>query len=142
MSESRYHKVRSDQVIAVRFRMKASSDEVVAHLLDSVRGTDLSLLKVFGDGDRMYPFEGPDLAWSLSASSWRAELFWRSPTLMSGWRLEVFLKRAEIFLETPGRVRLEIGGGRRNPREAVRGVRRTRPLGAGDEVRTPVDKKS
>ena len=86
---------------------EASADEVVAHLLDSVRGTELALLKVFGDGDRVYPFESPDLAWSLSASSWRAELFWHSPTFMSGWRLEIFLKRAEIFLGLPGRVRRE-----------------------------------
>ena len=122
MSESRYHKVRSEQVIAVRFRMKASADEVVAHLLEVVRGTNLSLLKVFGDGDRVYPFEGPDLAWSESASSWRAELFWHSHTLVSGGGLELFLKRAKIFLETPGRVRLEIGGGQRNPREDVHRV--------------------
>ncbi len=119
MSDSRHHKVRSDQVIAVRFRMKASSDEVVAHLLHSARGTDLSLLTVFGDGDRVYPFEGRNPA--RSASSWRAELFWHSPTLMSGWILEIFLKRAEIFLEVPGGVGLELGGGQRNPREEIVG---------------------
>ncbi len=140
MPESRYHKVRSEQIIAVRFRMKASSDEVVAHLLEAVRGTELSLLKVFGDGDRVYPSEGRDPA--RSASSWRAELFWDSPTLMSGRRLEVFLKRAEVFLELPGGVGLELGGGQRNPREDVRGVRRARLLGASDEVRTLLDKKS
>ena len=142
MPESRYHKVRSEQIIAVRFRMKASSDEVVAHLLEAVRGTELTLLKVFGDGDRVYPFEGRDPARSLSASSWRAELFWHSPTLMSGRRLEVFLKRAEVFLELPGGVGLELGGGQRNPREDVRGVRRARLFGAGDEVRTLLDEKS
>ena len=141
MPESRYHEARSEEVIAVRFRMKASADEVVAHLLKAVRGTDLTLLKVFGDGDRVYPFEGRNPARSLSASSWRAELFWHSPTLMSGWRLEVFLKRAEIFLELRGRVRLELGAGQRNLREDVRGARRARLLGADDEVRTPLDKK-
>ena len=119
MSEARHHKNPDEQIIAVRFRMKASSDEVVAHLLEAVRGTDLTLHKVFADGDRVYPFEGPDLAWSESASSWRAELFWHSPTLMSEWRLEVFMKRAEIFLELPRRVRLELVGGRRNRREDV-----------------------
>ena len=82
MSESRDHKPPGEQIIAVRFRMKASSDEVVAHFFEAVRGTDLSLLKVFGDGDRVYPFEGRNRA--RSASSWRAELFWHSPTLMSG----------------------------------------------------------
>ena len=139
MSESRYLKA-PEQIIAVRFRIKASSDEVVAHLLEAVRGTDLSLLKVFGDGDRVYPFEGRNPA--RSASSWRAELFWHSPTLMSGWRLEVFLKRAKNFLELPGRVQLELGGGQRKPREDVRGVRRARLWRPGDEVRTPLDKKS
>ena len=142
MSETDYHEARSGQVFAVRFRVKASSDEVVAHLLEAVRGTELTLLKVFGNGDRVYPFEGPDLAWSESASSWRAELFGHSHTVMSGWQLEVFLKRAEIFLETPGQVRLEIGGGQRNPRENVRAVRRARLSGAGAEAPTPLDKKS
>ena len=113
MPESLYHKVRSEQIIAVRFRMKASSDEVVAHLLEAVRGTDLSLLTVFGDGDPVYPHE------VRSAFSWRAELFWQSPTHRSGWILEIFLKRAEIFLEVPGGVGLQLGGGQRNPREDV-----------------------
>jgi len=119
MSESRYHKVRSEQIIAVRFRMTASADEVVAHLLEAVRGTNLSLLKVIGDGDRVYPFEGRDPARSLGASSWRAELFWYSPTLMSAGGLELFLKRAKFFLEVPSGVRLELRGGQRNPREDV-----------------------
>jgi len=129
-------------IIAVRFRMKASADEVVAHLLEAVRGTEFTLPKVFDDGDRVYPFEGRDLAWSESASSWRAELFWHSPTLMSGGGLEIFLKRAKYFLDLPDRVRLEIGGGQRNPREDVRAVRRARLSGAGDEAPTPLDKKS
>jgi hypothetical protein len=116
--------------------MKASSDEVVAHLLEAARGTDLSLLTVFGDGDRVYPHE------VRSASSWRAELFWHSPTLVSGWQLEIFLKRAKFFLEVPSGVRLELGGGRRNPREYVSGVRRARLWRSGDEVPTPLDKKS
>ena len=140
MPESRYHKARSEQIIAVRFRMKASSDEVVAHLLEAVRGIDLSLLKLFGDGDRVYPFEGRNPA--RSASSWRAELFWHSPTLMSGWILEIFLKRAKFFLGLRDRVQLELGGGQRNPREDVRGVRRARLSEAGDEAPTPLDKKS
>ena len=140
MSESRQHERRSEQVIAVRFRMKASSDEVVAHLLEAVRGIDLSLLKVFGDGDRVYPFEGRNPA--RSASSWRAELFWHSPTLMSGWILEIFLKRAKFFLGLRDRVQLELGEGRRNLREYVGGVRRARLWRSGDEVPTPLDKKS
>ena len=117
MPESRHHEARGEQFIAIRFRMKASADEVVARLLDSVRQTDLSLLTVFGDGDLVYPLEGRNPA--RSASSWRAELFWRSRALNSGWHLEVFLKRAEFFLEVPGGVGLELGGGPRNPREDV-----------------------
>ena len=113
MSESRQHERRSEQVIAVRFRMKASSDEVVAHLLEAVRGTDLSLLMVFGDGDPVYPHE------VRSASSWRAELFWRSRAINAGWHLEAFLARAEFFLGLRDRVQLELGGGQRNPREDV-----------------------
>jgi hypothetical protein len=140
MSEAPYHTAPDEQIVAVRFRIKASSDEVVAHLLEAVRGTELTLLKVFGDGDRVYPFEDRNPA--RSASSWRAELFWHAPTLMSGWRLEVFLKRAKNFLELPGRVQLEMGGGQRNPREDVRGVRRARLWRPGDDARTPLDKKS
>ena len=119
MPESPYHEARSEQVFAVRFRVKASSDEVVAHLLEAVRGTELTLLKVFGDGDRVYPFEGRNPARSGSASSWRAELFWQSPTHRSGWILEIFLKRAKFFLGLGDRVQLELGGGPRNPREDV-----------------------
>ena len=73
MSETRYHTAPDEQILAVRFRMKASSDEVVAHLLEGARGTDLSLLEVFGDGDRVYPFEGRNPA--RSASSWGARGF-------------------------------------------------------------------
>ena len=119
MSESRYL-TAPEQIVAVRFRMKASADEVVARLLDAVRQTDLSLLRVFGDGDRAYPFEGRNPA--RSASSWRAELFWRSRALNSAWHLEAFLARARFFLKVPGGVRLELGGGQQNPREDVQNL--------------------
>lgn len=119
MLESRYHEARSEQVIAILFQKKASSDEVVARIRDSVRQTELSLLKVFGDGDRVYPFEGRNPV--RSASSWRVELFLRSGVLNAGSHLEVFLARAKFFLELPGGVGLEIGGSQRNPREDVRG---------------------
>ena len=133
MPESSCHGARDEQIIAIRFRMKASADDVVAGLLDAVRGTDLSLLQVFGDGDCV---EGRNSAWS--ASSWRAELFWHAPTLMSGLRLEVFLKRAEIFLDLPGGVRLELRGGQQDPREDVRGVRRARLWRPGNDAQTPL----
>ncbi len=115
MPESRYHEARGEQIIAIRFRMRASADDVVIRLLEAARRTDLSLLKVLGDGDRAYPFDGRNPA--RSASSWRAEFCWRSPVLNPGWQLEVFLSRAELWLELPGGVRLELGGGERNPRE-------------------------
>ena len=136
LPEPRHHQARGVQIVAVRFRKKTSVEEVVARLLEAVRRTDLFLLKVFGDGNRLYPFAGRNPA--RTASSWRAELSWSSAAV----DLEVFLKRAELFLELPGRLRLEIGGGRRNPREDVHRVRRARLSGAGDEAPTPLDKKS
>ena len=131
MPESRYDGERREQAIAIRFRMKGSSDEVVARILDSVRQTDLSLLKVVGDGRQVYPSE--DRNPSRSASSWRAELFWRSRALNSGGHLEAFLARAEFFLEVPGGVALELGGGKVNLGEDLPAVNRAQLLGAGDE---------
>ena len=112
MPEPRHDKARGVQIVAVRFRKKASVDEVVAHLLEAVRRTDLFLLKVFGDGNRLYPFAGQNPA--RTASSWRAEL-----SCAPGVNLEVFMARAELFLELPRGVRLEPGGGRRPLREDV-----------------------
>ena len=116
MAESRYSETPGEQTFAVRFHMNASANEVAARLLEAVRPTGLRLLQVFGDGNRVYPFDGQRPG--RSASSWRAEFFWHSPTLMSGWRLAAFLKRAEGFLGLPGRVRLEVG---RRPTESARG---------------------
>ena len=113
MPESRDHEARAEQIIGVRFRLKASADEVIPRLLDAVRRTDLSLLKVRGDGVRVYPVGGRNPAWS--ASSWRAELFWHSPALRLEWHLEDFLVRAELWLDSPGGVRLERGRGQRSP---------------------------
>lgn len=111
MHESHKHARRSGPLVAIHFRTNASSDEVVPQLFKAIRGTDLSLLAVFADGQRVHPSEVGEPA--RLASSWRAELFWHSPTLMSGWRLEVFLTRVKTFLELPGRPQLEIEGGRR-----------------------------
>ena len=113
LPEPRHHEARSVQIIAVRFTKETSVEEVVARLLEAVRRTDLFLLRVFGDGNRLYPFAGRNPA--RTASSWRADLSWSSPAV----DLEVFLKRAEIFLDLPGGVRLEPGGGRRPLREEV-----------------------
>lgn len=140
MFKSRYHKVSGVRTIAVRFQMNATADEVVARLLEAVQRTNLSLLKVFGDGNRLYPFDGQNPC--RSASSWRAEFFWRSGTPMSGWRLAVFLKRAKDSLELPGPVRLEVAGGQRDPREDVREVRPARLWWPGDDPQTPLDEKS
>ena len=68
MPESTHHEARGEQIIAFRFQTRASADYVVARLLEAVRGTDLSLLNVVGDGDRVYPSEGRNAA--RSASSW------------------------------------------------------------------------
>lgn len=77
MPQSRYHKARSEQVVAIRFRIEASAEEVIARLFEAIRGIELTLLKVVGDGHRVYPSEVGDP--DRSASSWRAELFWHSP---------------------------------------------------------------
>ena len=106
---------RGEEIIAVRFQMKESLEAVVDRLLEAVRRTDLSLHKVFGDGDLVYPVQGRDP--SPSASSWRAELVWRTPTLNQGWHLEAFLMRAELYLDLPGGVLLELGGDRPSTRE-------------------------
>ena len=114
MTESHKQEAGGTQIIAVHFQMDASADKVVARLLEAVRPTDVSLLKVFADGDRVYPFEGRDPA--LSASSWRAELYWGA---RAGLDLEDFLDRAERFLDCPGSVRLERGEDRWSLRAKV-----------------------
>ncbi len=119
MRESSYHEAPGEQIIAIHFRMKASIHEVVARIFDAIRETDLSLLKILGDGDRVYPSEDRKPVWR--ASSWRAELLWRSRALNSAHHLEVFLARAEFFLELPGGVQLELGGGQGNPLEDLVG---------------------
>lgn len=58
LPEPRHHEAREARIITIRFRMKASADHVVARLLEAVRPIDVSLLKVFGDGNRLYPFDG------------------------------------------------------------------------------------
>ena len=117
MPKSRNHETRGARSIAVRFQMRASADEVAARLLESVRRTDLSLLKVFGDGECVYPFTGRDPA--RTASEWRAELSWNHPAIKPGWFLELFLARAELFLELPGGMRLEAEANRTAQREEV-----------------------
>ena len=113
MPEPRHEEARDVQIITIRFRMKATVEEVVTGLLEAVRRTGFGLLRVGGDGNRVYPFAGRNPA--RTASSWRAELSRNSPTA----DLEVLVARAELFLEAPGRVRLEPGGGRRALRQEV-----------------------
>ena len=107
MPESRHHEARSVQIIAVRFRIETSVEEVVARLREAVRPIDVCLLKVFGDENQVYPFEGRNPA--RTASSWRAELYWGASA-----RLEDFLNRADPFLDCPGGVRLEADERRRS----------------------------
>jgi len=114
MPESGPHEAPSAEIIAVRFRMTAPAEEVVARLLEAIRPIDVSLLKVFGDGNPLYPFEGRNPA--RTASSWRAELYWGASA-----RLEDFLSRAENCLDCPGGVRLEADERRQSPRGQLEG---------------------
>ena len=107
MPKLRQEDTRGDQIIAIRFRVKEAADDVVARLLQAARRTDLSLVKVLGDGDLVYPFGGGNPA--RGASSWRAEFCWGSPALRQGWHLEAFMMRAELYLDLPGGVWMELG---------------------------------
>lgn len=118
MPEFLSHTAQDEGTITIRFGTPATADEVIARLLEAIRRTDLCLLSVFGDGDRFYPFEGRDPA---RASSWRAELCWCANAANPGWHLQIFVRRAERFLDCPDGVRLEFSGRRRNPREEVAG---------------------
>ena len=132
MPDSQSRAARSEPPIAIRFRMRSTSDAVVARLLEAVRRTDLCLVTVSGDGHRVYPFGGQCPA--RSASSWRAELVWRAAAQNPGWHLEVFIHRAELFLDCTDGVRLEVAGDGRDPSKKVRGVRRPRRGEVRDRV--------
>ncbi len=114
MPESGHHAAHTAEIVAVRFRMTASADDVVARLLEAIRPIDMSLLKVFGDENHLYPFEGrnPD----RTASSWRAELY-----LGASARLQDFLGRAELSLGCLGGVWLEADERRESLPEKVEG---------------------
>ena len=99
MPESLSHKIGDERITDVRFRTESTADQVIARLLEAVRRTDLFLLTVFGDGHRVYPFGRGNSA--RAASLWCAELFWRAGASDMGWHFEVFLCRAEIFLDCP-----------------------------------------
>ncbi len=134
MLESQPRRAQSERFITIRFRMRSTSDAVVARLLEAVRRTDLSLVTVSGDGHRVYPF-GPKSP-ARSASLWRAELLWRVDLHKPGWHLELFLYRAELFLDCPDGVRLQPpGGGWKSGREG-QDVSRTRLREVPDRVRT------
>ena len=115
MSESRQNQDREERVIVVRVRHRASAEEVVAQLLEAARPTDISLLTVFGDGGRVYPFGGQDPR--RTASSWRAKLLWHQHSDDPGEQLEIFLGRAGLFLNLSDGVRVESDGGDRRARE-------------------------
>jgi hypothetical protein len=99
---------RDGQCIAVQFRMCAEADEVAGRLLRAVQWTDLSLVQLLCDGDRVYPFGGTNAA--AMESSWRAEFLWTSSAPDAVWRLEVFLGLAKFLLGLPGGLQIEIGG--------------------------------
>ena len=100
MPELRYQEAPSGEIFAIRFGMAGVVDDVVTRLLEAVRPIDVCLLKVFGDENHVYPFEGRNPV--RTASSWRAELY-----CGAGTRLERLLSRAERFLDCRGGVRLE-----------------------------------
>jgi len=114
MPESGPHEAPSAQIIAVRFRMTAPVEEVVARLLEAIRPIDVSLLKVFGDENHLYPFEGRNPA--RPGSSWRAELYWGASA-----RLQDFLGRAELSLGCLGGVWLETDERRQSLRREIEG---------------------
>ena len=107
MLDTHTSETRGAGCIAVRFRMRGPSYEVVERLLGAVRHTDLSLLQLLCDGDCVYPFGTPCEA--HGESSWRAELYWHSSAPDSVWRLAVFAGLAELLLEMPEGVLVELG---------------------------------
>ena len=100
----RSDKFSADRITRIRFQVDASVDHVTARLLESVRRTDLSLLTVTGDDHGVYPFGARNAI--QAASSWRAELLWREGAT-DDWHLEVFLRRADLFLDCPDGVQVE-----------------------------------
>jgi hypothetical protein len=119
MSRTLQNRARDERVVAVGFRGSAPVEVVVARLLEAARRTDVSLLTVFGDGDKVYPAEGQDP--TRTASSWRAELAWRYLGDDPGGQLEIFLGRAELYLNPPGGLRVELGRRGRTVREGFLG---------------------
>ena len=114
MPEPRHHEARGVRLVAVCFRKETSVEEVVARLLEAIRPIDVSLLKVFGDENHLYPFEGRNPA--RTASSWRAELYWGASA-----RLQDFLGRAELSLGCLGGVWLETDERRQSLRGEIEG---------------------
>lgn len=105
------HALRNERITAIRFRTESTVDHVTARLLEAVRRTDLFLLTVTGDGNRVYPFEARNP--TQSASSWCAELFWCEGASDMGSHLEVFRRRAELFLDCRDGVHVVPKGRRR-----------------------------
>lgn len=86
-----------DRITTIRFRVDATVDQVVARLLESVRRTEISVLTLEADGQTVYPLGSKSAP--ASASSWRADMLWTDAPLDVALHLEVFLKRAELFLD-------------------------------------------
>jgi hypothetical protein len=86
-----------DRITTIRFQVEATVDHVIARLFESVKRTDLSLLSLAADGERVYPLVARSP--TTSASSWRADLLWREAPLDVNGHMEIFLHRAELFLD-------------------------------------------
>jgi len=111
------HRRGNEKVTTIRFRRESTVADVIAGLREAVRRTDLILVTLVGDGNSVYPFR--DRSPTETASSWRAELFWRDGDSGRG-HLEFFLRRAELFLDCRDGVHVEA-------RTHHRGSPRTRP---------------
>jgi len=114
----RSDRFEAERITTIRFQMAASVDHVTVGLLEAVRRTGLSLLAVTGDDTSVYPHGAVNAM--QAASSWRAELLWPADASDQGWHLEVFLCRAEVFLDCPDGVHVAAGAPRRktSPKKA------------------------
>ena len=131
----------NERITTIRFRMESTVDHVTARLLEAARQTDLSLFSVVGDGNSVYPPEERTLTEARnparSASSWRAELFWRDGASDMGRNLELFRCRAERFLDCRNGIQVEPKGPRRNV--SRRRTRNRRGYGLDGAFRSVLD---
>lgn len=103
-------------ITTIRFQKEARVDQVTARLLEAALRTDLSLLSLEGDGNGVYPLATRDPI--ESASSWRAEMLWNEGASDVGRHLEVFVARANLFLDFSDGI--QVASMRARPRSSSR----------------------